>query len=320
MSAALLWPFGSKSSKHNVPLVDEYDPMYFDLAPMWGIPAAELRESNLQVQQKKDTFTLHVKDGKLTSSRTYGKKDYGRAMADLKEQFAVLKSAAGYLPGLNVTYSIHDTAHTFISWEHRQALIHGKPYQGKPWKGLALACPPGTNAVTGNVPRRQHSFITSIPHAVDVCLHPDFIALHGATAKKEPRGDGKIPPPIFTVSKTNVHFDPQGASPSQWKDPKKAPYLPWDRKHKRRALWRGSGSGTYNSNDWPWMETPRFRLVNLTTTWGDKVDILAPWVGKRGLDRLTLDRDAASEMLFDFHFANEFAKAVRECLLSSVLD
>lgn len=296
-----------------------------------GVPPQELRRLNDEVQTSKDTFTLTVANHRLKTKRTFGRHDYGRAMADFREQVELIKPVLAFLPDMNVSYSIHDIAQRHISWDHRLALTENRAYTDPSYKmkgfhGLDLACPPGSRAgrrmsdnpvgyggVSGAGPRRK-TFTTSIRHATDLCLHPEYADIHGTTAKKEPRSNDRLPLLIFTLSKTSVHFDPQGASLSQWKNPARAPYLPWDRKYKKRIVWRGSGSGTSNSNQWPWRQTPRFRLVNLTSSpWGDEVEILDP----NGAGRVSLPRDQAGEMLFDFHFANEHAKAVRKCQLNA---
>jgi hypothetical protein len=170
-------------------------------------------------------------------------------------------------------------------------------------------------------------FAASTKITSDICQHPEFQRLHGTTSGRPPISNmhGGFPGVGFALSKAQYHIEPQGCSLSQWKDPKTAAYLPWEKKTKNRVVWRGSGVGLLSSDAWPWRDSQRFRLVNLTKDWGDEtVDVLLPrtfWATSSastvGQNLKVLRRNDLSHGLLDFGFGNKPQAAVREYNLMS---
>lgn len=320
-------------------LPDEYDRINNDIDIYHHITPAQLRTFNTASQTASDTFTVSIVDGKLSTFRTFAPGAYRRAVMDHDEQLELLKPIIPFLPDLNATFSIHDLGHRAISWQHRLDLQSGtareEGYRPKPFKGFAQACPPDSPMAKGDVPdlkTRGKMFSHTTKGIANICQHPEYEMLHGSTAGRPPsHGNSLFPEIIFALSKTSIQLELQGASLSQWTDPKHAPYAPWEKKHHRHILWRGSGVGQYNAKDTYWRDGQRFRLVNLTHDWGaEEVDVILPRAAWRTPD-LASSRDARptlgdntikvwrnnlSEALLDFGFANIPVKAVRKCLRS----
>lgn len=330
-------------SDNEVVLPDEYDRINNDIDLYWSFPHAQLRSLNDASQIAEDTYTLRVKDGTLTTFRTFAPGAYRRAVQDHEQQLELIRPVIRWLPDVNITFTLHDHGHRTVSWQHRMDLKSGKALEEgyKPWpfKGFELACPPDSPMAktstrysarddrdqSGEKKLSGKTFTHTTKGVADICQHPEYEDIHGTTARRPPsHGDSIFPQVIFALSKTSTQVELQGASLYLWTDHRKAPYIPWRRKYRRRAVWRGAGTGQWCARDTLWRDGQRFRLVNLTMDWGDEeVDLILPrseWTSPTspsaqdganvGINTVRMKRNNLSEALFDFGFATTTGKAV----------
>jgi hypothetical protein len=106
-------------------LPDEYDQIYRDLYIYRAIRPSDLRKALNKAQDSRDTFTIVVQDGVISTNRTYEERNVQggtqrqSGQVQLMQEFGIEK----WLPNLKAVFGIHDTPTGFISWEYRRELI-----------------------------------------------------------------------------------------------------------------------------------------------------------------------------------------------------
>lgn len=109
---------------------------------------------------------------------------------------------------------------------------------------------------------KSRSFIYDHARAMDVCLHPENMRLHGFTTAIGTNPGPLMP--LFTFAKTAVHSDVL-ATPLEQYSPTYIGYDPdWDRKTNNKLLWRGSTTGADFLESTEWRQSQRARLHFMT--------------------------------------------------------
>lgn len=70
---------------------------------------------------------------------------------------------------------------------------------------------------------------------MNLCDHPENVALHGVTSGKEPRVQDLVP--VFALSKTKLHSDILGVPVEQWSDLHETQMIEWNDKEHDSLLW-----------------------------------------------------------------------------------
>ena len=138
-------------------------------------------------------------------------------------------------------------------------------------QGWSAACPP--SSALGQYDRRRpaavsltpstaldhKTFISNHSSFMDLCDHPEHVALHGFLSGRNPT----VQPlsPIFSLAKTSLHSDILGVPTEQWSDNISTPH--WYGRPEEKLLWRGSNTGTYYDISTPWRTSHRARLLRL---------------------------------------------------------
>lgn len=120
----------SSLSDNNVPLPDEYDQISSDLLPFRALPPAELLKRIQLASGKRDTYTIRVNSGSISTSVTFSDadSDSGEGVIEgarmrVDGQVELIKSVVKDIPDLVAVYTVHDAAEGTISWNHRTELI-----------------------------------------------------------------------------------------------------------------------------------------------------------------------------------------------------
>lgn len=96
---------------HDVGLPDEYDQIYHDLEPFWGLEPSYLLELQAERELKKDTYTIGKNaSGQidvLTTSFHEGR--YEQLIGNAKMILTVLRDIEHLLPDFRATFSPHDS-------------------------------------------------------------------------------------------------------------------------------------------------------------------------------------------------------------------
>ncbi|EIW69878.1 hypothetical protein TREMEDRAFT_61649 [Tremella mesenterica DSM 1558] len=263
---------------NEVPLPDEYDRIHHDLLPFRALSPADLNKRIERAANLPDTYTLRVKSGSVRTSATYNSEAIWGADFRLEDQAELLRPISRWIGDMSVVYSVHDTASSVVSWDHRRELIEhveeGEYFSETDeidltFRGWPAACPPQSRLRTSRFAHLSStptkSFISSHSSLMDICDHPELVPLHGTLSGKVPAvGDLT---PIFVLSKTNLHSDILGIPTEQWVED--TPALSWGRKTDSRLLWRGSNTGVWHSGQTTWRSSHRTRLVRMAS----KIDI-----------------------------------------------
>lgn len=208
--------------QNRVILVDEYDQIDEDIRPFFSLPASEIRSrakalaTDARLPHHTNSFTVSVKDGKVTASGPHEKSSRAEDTLDLIGEFSET------LPDLTMTFASHELPVIAISGEarirHEHYARHGLgsfisiPFELAklsinlsgvpvlddkqrneilentgylPWQGL---CRPNTTSRRvadglGTGRPQSPSFVsTEHVNAMDVCLHPEIQHLNGFTA------------------------------------------------------------------------------------------------------------------------------------------
>ncbi|TXT03887.1 hypothetical protein VHUM_04310 [Vanrija humicola] len=276
---------------NNVQMPDEYDQIERDMAPFYALHPKDLRDRIDMHSGDKDTYTIKITNGKISTTAQY--KDEAIHHARLKSQLELIQDVAQWIPDMKAIYTVHDTPMSLIDWDHRVE-IASRLEEGEfldtsidiegDSASWAAACPPSSNlrkkgeAYDGpNWGVEAKSFIVSHYADMDVCEHPELIALTGILAGKKPRSTNLRP--IFAISKTRLHADILGVPPERYNG--HVELVPWEEKTNSHLLWRGANTGMHYGATLPWRATQRVRLMGMSAETAGTVDVLAPPSGMR---------------------------------------
>ncbi|CAG7853995.1 Beta-1,2-xylosyltransferase 1 Short=Cxt1p [Serendipita indica DSM 11827] len=286
---------------HNVQLPDEYDQIYRDLEPFWGMHPSMIRSLQSEFMSEPGTYTLsNGHDGygpvyiSSTSMSASEEAEILQGRASL--QMDVIQPVSQWLPPFQATFIYHDNPLMLVAQSLRQAALDAAAMQEhldqlEAWNphdfGWTTLCPPSTPL------RRMHdaldipnldelhsklpkTFIYNHVRSMNPCLHPTHINLNGQLLNFE---YGPTPRwkyyPSFSMSTTTMHADILTVAPENWvEDVGVDP--PWDRKPHSKLLWRGSTTGMDMKGRRKWRLSQRLRLVDLANRMNGSHQVLHP--------------------------------------------
>ncbi|KAF9267963.1 hypothetical protein L218DRAFT_995514 [Marasmius fiardii PR-910] len=111
--------------EHNVQLPDEYDQIYLDLQPFWGISPSDLLLLQQELEEKKDSYTIgKTASTNVTIVRTsFREGDYDRLIQATPAIVDLLKEVEEHLPPFRATFSPHDGPNRLSDFEVRNAAL-----------------------------------------------------------------------------------------------------------------------------------------------------------------------------------------------------
>ncbi|KZT32405.1 hypothetical protein SISSUDRAFT_994071 [Sistotremastrum suecicum HHB10207 ss-3] len=269
--------------KHKVQLPDEYDQIWRNIEPFWGVDPRDLQELQREAEKREDTYTI-INDEQ--GMRAINPLDVPRA----EDQMAVMRLAGSSLPHFRATMSIHDGPGHVISYEHREALkeaaaeggyidIHDPPQSTT--HGWAANCAHGSPLRHPSGEDEEHdspsrTFIYNHYQSMDPCTHPSHVLYNGFLASHR-EGPGPHPTliPTFAICSTAFHADILTVAPEQWMEEVDDP-IEWDQKSDERILWRGSNTGILFQDDMPWNSSQRVRLMSMVSRRDGFQDVYLP--------------------------------------------
>ncbi|KAI6038814.1 glycosyl transferase family 90-domain-containing protein [Pisolithus marmoratus] len=290
--------------KHNVHLPDEYDEIYHDLEPYWGLDPTDLTRSVEELGTQDDVFTviktpsnsgLEIVHSTAPESEHFLHdriqaiidltKDFGADLPPMRIQFSPRDN-----PRMHTDWRIRDMAlsaasnGTTIRQNHLPPITEGGWIQGCPPNSPARLNPPalpaldGSNSVGPSNMVSPKSFVASHRAAMDPCYHPEILISHGQFLSHR---QGPFPRqaliPLFSHCSTLLHHDIRPPIPYGWTSGDDSEVLgdvPWSQKADERLDWRGSPTGLYASPETLWMHAHRHRLVTLTNTIEGNISVL----------------------------------------------
>jgi hypothetical protein len=129
-------------------------------------------------------------------------------------------------------------------------------------------------------PPTKKTFIYKHREAMDPCLHPSSLLLHGQFLSHNtgPVAHRKMVPQ-FAYCTTMMHHDITTAMPINWVQDilPRSDDPPWEQKTDDRLQWRGSNTGIWHAKETKWRNAQRGRLVLWATHgYGGNITVLPP--------------------------------------------
>ncbi|KAJ8294104.1 Beta-1,2-xylosyltransferase 1 [Rhodotorula toruloides] len=258
------------AKENDVILVDEFDQTFTDVLPFWALSPTILQQRASKLQIDSSTFTMVIRKGVVEIAGAHAKD--GRA----KDQAALMKRWARWVPDVNITMSAHDGPSIMMDHGTRQRhLDYAKAGKLIPdaeadnvdedaafW-GFPLACPPDSRlrrAYDGlEIDTLPHgpSFIADHLQTMNMCENPEWQYLHGFTSWPGMRPQTLRP--LFSFAKMSVHSDLLLTPLEQYWDIE--PWDPkWEDKPHNKAVWRGTTTGVWFDRGTWWRSSQRVRM------------------------------------------------------------
>ncbi|KAF8841138.1 hypothetical protein BDN67DRAFT_929060, partial [Paxillus ammoniavirescens] len=287
--------------KHDVQLPDEYDEIYHDLDPFWGIHPYDLAITQEELEQQKGVVTVckTATSARLEIvSETLPKNRRAELQRTIENILGLLKDVQHELPPMRITFSPYDNPSMLSDWRIKNMTLEAAA-KGTTIKrtelpavkeaGWVQACPPDSPArlhppslpplsMTTNISSLPKTFVASHRATMDPCMHPSLLTSHGQFLSHKA---GPFPQhtlvPRFSLCASLLHHDIRPPVPYAWTsgaDAEAEGDLPWDMKVDGRLGWRGSTTGMYASPDSAWMHSHRARFVTAMSELAGNVSVL----------------------------------------------
>ncbi|KAF5354282.1 hypothetical protein D9756_007151 [Leucocoprinus leucothites] len=322
----LWWEY---AMEHNVQLPDEYDQIFHDLEPFWGMEPSDLFKIQAELETKFDSYTI----GKITGDAPVGivtyaftEGRYDQLIAGSRKILEILKGIEHLLPEFRMTISPHDGPNRLSDWGVKQATLEAAAAKTHIERealpkvtssGWISACPPNSLArrIPINLdrpppPPTKKTFIYDHKKTMDPCIHPDHFHHHGQfLSHNSGPGPQHAMVPEFSYCATTLHHNIRIPVPYGWvsdinpreEDPE------FEDKSDERLLWRGSNTGMFHASKTRWQNSHRDFLVRYTNEIEGAVDVLMPSAGedKRVGPPRKLKTKSINPALFDVAFSNK---------------
>ncbi|KAF8066953.1 hypothetical protein FPV67DRAFT_1768934 [Lyophyllum atratum] len=294
--------------ENNVQLPDEYDQIYRDLEPYWGMDPKDLQEIEREWEGHFDSWTIGKtaeSDIRLVNS-SLPKREKGPfdLTSGATHVIDLLKDVEEFIPPFRAVFSPHDNPNLHTDFELKtEALKHAAAgtfldiNNPPPVKlnGWLSACDPMSPAWHDPIdwdapaaPQTTKTFIYKHREAMDPCLHPSLLLQHGQflSHRTGPVAHRRMIPQ-FSYCPTLLHHDVMAAMPINWvEDILPRTHDPeWGSKADERLQWRGSNTGIWHAKKTRWKDAQRARLVEWATL-GMEANLTVLPSQKDGLSRV----------------------------------
>ncbi|KAK0496511.1 glycosyltransferase family 90 protein [Armillaria luteobubalina] len=275
--------------KNNVQLPDEYDQIYRDLEPYWGVNPVDLTRIVSEWEGHKDSFTLGKEEEHRVGLVNYtihdpSFVDHVRSGAQMFSE--LLEDVDEFLSPFRAVFHPHDNPEHVTDWELREKMLEYArtgthididrpvvPIKDYGWiSGCAPTSPAWKDPIdfTFNVswpsppPDTPKTFVFNHRKAMDPCLHPHLLREHGQFLpwRKGPTPSRRMVP-SFAYSQTLLHHDITIAHMVSWLgELPNEEAIPWEKKTDDRLHRRGSTTGIPLVQDMEWRFSHRIRMMD----------------------------------------------------------
>ncbi|KIK57378.1 glycosyltransferase family 90 protein [Collybiopsis luxurians FD-317 M1] len=282
---------------HDVQLPDEYDQIYHDLKPFWGLEPSYLIELQKEREFKEDTYTLGKNsEGKIDVLRTSFREGlYDQLIVQARNMMGILRDVEDFLPSFRAVFTPHDGPNLVTDYVVKSTLLEAadtNSYIGKdqlPERhrlGWRSSCAPDSPArrinmdLDGPPPSKpKKTFIHNHRQSMDPCLHPHLFWAHGQFLSHN-LGPDPYPTmiPEFASCTTFLHHNIRIPTPYGWVED----ILPrtddpdFSEKNDERLLWRGTNTGIFHGERTRWMNSHRDLLVRTTNEVNGTIEFIVP--------------------------------------------
>ncbi|KAF9450823.1 glycosyltransferase family 90 protein [Macrolepiota fuliginosa MF-IS2] len=276
--------------QHNVQLPDDYDQIWHDIEPFWGLDPADLQRVQSEQEGHSESYTIGKGVGEPIKivNQSLSKPELMRASEGI---LSLLKPIEEHLPPFRAVMSPLDNPYAFFDYDVKQAALRAArskkrlKMQDLPpttVRGWLSACPehrshpaaPSKSGFTGR------TFIHDHRKTMDPCFHPKILETHSQFL-----AFGDFPPtpdrpmiPQFSFCSSTLHYDIRIPSLLSWvQDIHPQEHNPeWDRRSDERLSWRGSNTGMWQTAENRWKESQRPRAVKFASDTEGEVKVLFP--------------------------------------------
>ncbi|KAF9531363.1 glycosyl transferase family 90-domain-containing protein [Crepidotus variabilis] len=286
------------ASKHNVQLPDEYDTIFHDLEPFWGLDPEDLHKIQAEAEKKIDSYTVGKNEtegniGVLTYTFSEGR--YDQLIVGSKEIIKLFQQIQDVLPLFRMTISPHDGPNRLTDHGIMQAVLKAaasgtylkrSALPKKKELGWVSACPPTSLARQNPIdldnpppwPTKK-TFIYNHAQTMNPCDHPDLFHHHGQfLSHNSGPGPQDVVVPEFSYCSTVLHHNIRFPVPYGWVEDilPRSDDPPFEEKLDERLLWRGSNTGMFHSSTSRWEHSHRDFLVAFSNDLSGKAKVLNP--------------------------------------------
>ncbi|KAG9051021.1 Glycosyltransferase Family 90 domain containing protein [Tulasnella sp. UAMH 9824] len=285
--------------QHKVQLPDEYDRIYHDLEPFWGMSPSFLQQQqrNWETDGEVGSFTIASEDHEVFFAGHSVTGDEGGArIAEERaaDQLRLLEDVQQWLPDFRATFSAHDVPYQFIGHDLRSEAVDraaASEYMDKEsaaefqthQRGWSYACSQTSPLRKHNISAPFEStqlwgepktFIHNHKASMDPCQHVSHVHLNGFLSSYE---EGPVPRnnmvPAFSICSTPLHSDILTVATEMWTDDV-GEDPDWKDKKYDTLLWRGRNTGMFFKEDGKWQNSQRVRLVGITNRFHGHLHVL----------------------------------------------
>ncbi|KAG2063178.1 hypothetical protein BDR04DRAFT_978260, partial [Suillus decipiens] len=221
---------------HNVQLPDEYDDIYRDLEPFWGIDPLDFQKTREQLEAKEQTVVIAKTDqNSVIEIVNYHlpEESAPRLIASIERILDLLRDVEDLLPPFRAVFSPHDNPAMLSDYGVKSMSLEAAagnftvtrnelpPIQRSGWRS---ACHPSSPAWKNtidlnNLPERpsHKTFISDHRLSMDPCLNPSLLRSHGQFLAHNtgPDPQGTLMP-HFSFCSTLLHHDIRAAVSYGW--------------------------------------------------------------------------------------------------------
>ncbi|KAF8137158.1 glycosyl transferase family 90-domain-containing protein [Boletus edulis] len=306
--------------KHRVQLPDEYDEIFEDIGPLWGIDPHELARAEKQVELRDHVVVVQKTDAhsRFKIVRSTIPPDREKVPPTVIDRIlGFIREIEHDIPPMHFTFYPFDNPRKFSDWRMKtmalEAAANGSTLTRKDLppvrEGWVQGCPPdsparlhppafppsSTSLFSTSSPK---TFIASHRDTMDPCKDPSLFTVHGQFLAYE---RGPTPQrtlvPSFSLCGTLLHHDIRPPIPYGWDFENESDLIeddeedgdgafegdvPWEYKTNERLGWRGRTTGMGAFPDTLWKHGQRARLVTLTNSLEGNVSVLR--VPKNSID------------------------------------
>ncbi|KAG0702171.1 glycosyl transferase family 90-domain-containing protein [Suillus ampliporus] len=280
---------------HDVQLPDEYDEIYRDLEPFWGIDPLDFQTTREELEVQEQTVVIAKSDQRPYIEVVDYHLPSDRAEELLKRIDNILlhlQDVEQFLPPFRAVFSPHDNPSMLSDYGIKaraleaaatRSTLKRNELPNAQRSGWISACPPSSPAWQyshdlDNPPVRpsHKTFISDHRLSMDPCLNPFLLHSHGQFLS---HNNGPAPQstivPRFSFCSTLLHHDIRPAVPYGWLDDlPDEDNPPWEDKVDERLLWRGTNTGIFHGVDTRWRKAHRDRLIQYVNDMAGSVDVL----------------------------------------------
>ncbi|KAF9038445.1 glycosyl transferase family 90-domain-containing protein [Panaeolus papilionaceus] len=281
--------------KHDVQLPDEYDQIFHDIEPFWGLDPSDLAKIHEENETKEDTYTVGKELGSAVEVLTWAFREgrYDQLIVGSHRVIEMLNEVADHLPPFRMTLSPHDGPNRLSDYNVKAAVLAAAAKKTTlkisdlpriHQLGWVSACQPRSPARLKPIdldnpppPSPNKTFIYDHILAMDPCLHPKLLHHHGQFLSHDM---GPTPQPTivpeFSSCSTTIHHNIRIPVSYAWiediyprsDDPE------WEDRHDERLLWRGTNTGIWHSKRARWQNSHRDFMMRYTNEMNGTVKVL----------------------------------------------